>query len=127
MGYRKIKPVLINFAAVVKECGLRARDDDYPCGHHCGSKSKDKSYPERCYPFDCPLASEATLANLKKHDPDLYEEYKDEYEGRDPENTSIHGYVVQYRECTPVRRRRKRDFPKLTVMPILVMMLPIFS
>lgn len=98
MGYRNIKPVLMDFGWLVKECGLRIEDDDYFCGHRCGSKSKDKSERGSCYPFDCPLASEATLTDLKEHDPSLYEEYQEEYKER-PYNTSVGSYVVQYREC----------------------------
>lgn len=105
MGYRNIEPVLLSIFSLAKECGLFFSGEENG-GYCCNSRSKTKSDPGCCYAFDCPLASEANLEDLKKHDEGLYKEYKEHYDKNNiPDHISTGEWVVQYRECTPVKKR----------------------
>lgn len=50
----------------------------------------------KCYGFSCPLAYECDLADLKEHDTNLYNEYKDEELG--PEGVGA-DWLIQYTEA----------------------------
>ena len=95
MGYKKIEPNLIPIETLIKGCGLFNEDIDSNDGAGCLSKSKNKQHPGRCSTFDCPLAYEANLEDMKEYDKDLYEEYKQEE--FDPIEMGA-GWMVQYRE-----------------------------
>jgi hypothetical protein len=94
MSYRKIKPVLIDLDNLCQECGLFYVDNNVTKGGSCcSSKSKDKQESGCCYSWDCPLARNASIEDLKEHDPILYEEYKDNVE------EECGNWLIQYREC----------------------------
>lgn len=77
MSYKKIDPRLIDLDELVMSCGLFTSDTELNNGYGCKSRSKHKSERGRCFSFDCPLANEADLSDLKKHDETLYEEYRE--------------------------------------------------
>ncbi|MCK4328758.1 hypothetical protein KAX02_02840 [candidate division WOR-3 bacterium] len=93
MGYRNIKLELIPIETLMKECGLC--DCEHNNYYGCTSKSKNKQNLGYCFTFDCPLAYEANLEDMKEYDKNLYEEYKQEE--FDPIEMGA-GWMVQYRE-----------------------------
>lgn len=96
MSYKVIEPVLTTIDDLSTECGLFHTGPNVKNGGYgCASRSKDKQEPGCCFAFDCPLAHQADLEDLKKHDDVLYEQYKDE-PGADE---SCGDWVVQYRKC----------------------------
>ena len=98
MGYRNIEPVLQHFDKLAQECGLFS-DTELNNGYGCLSKSKDKSEPGCCFQSDCPLAYDASLEDLRKHDTHLYEEYKADPGDVGLESGTIESeWVMQYRE-----------------------------
>ena len=99
MGYRNVKRVLISIYELSEDCGLFFSGNENN-GYGCKSKSKDKAYPGCCYAFDCPLAFEADIEDLKKYDAGMYEEYK---------NSSVKDWVVQYRECCTSKKLLRRQ------------------
>lgn len=107
MGYKNIKPELIYLDDLVLKCGLFTSDTDLNNGYGCKSKSKIKDEPGKCYGFDCPLASEASLADLKKHDEYLYNEHKQNFNHnqlKDEDNCFPDDYgsswLIQYRSLS---------------------------
>lgn len=77
MGYRNIKPEMINIVELMQTCGL-FKDIETNGGYGCKSKSKDKDESNLCFAWDCPLAWAADLSDMKKYDQYLYDEYKTE-------------------------------------------------
>jgi hypothetical protein len=113
MGYRKIKPVMVDIFGLARECGLFTSDTELNGGYGCLSKSKDKSEHGCCYGFDCPLAYTPSLADMKEHDIDIYNEWKEtiqekykeynwDYDDKNEDNYDPENYgsewVVQWRE-----------------------------
>ena len=93
MGYRKIKPVMVHIDTIAEECGLFKDTQEKP--YSCMSRSKTIREHGVCAAYNCPLAWEADLEDMKKYDKHLYEEYKqEEY---DPCEMGA-GWMVQYRE-----------------------------
>lgn len=91
MTYKKVEKQLLHIDALASVCEMFVSGSKKNGGYGCKSKSKDKQMPGCCYAFDCPLAYEADIEDLKDFDPILYDQYKnDEY--------GIHDWVVQYRE-----------------------------
>jgi len=88
MKYRKIKPILIDINTLVTECGMFKDTQEEP--YSCGQRG-----PQSCSMLDCPIAYAAMLEDLKEHDMDLYNEYKDEE--FDPSEMGA-GWMVQYLE-----------------------------
>jgi len=103
MAYRNIVPVLIDIDNLSGECGLFCTGDNIPNGGYgCASKFKNKQEPGCCNSWDCPLAYNATIDDLKKHDSILYEQYKD-----DPwAHEDCGDWMVKYRECVTAVRRK---------------------
>jgi len=98
MGYRKIEPVLVNIFNLCQYCGL-FKSIELNGGYGCQSRSKDKCEVGLCYDFDCPLAYEAGLEDMKEHDVDLYNEYKEECDKKGMEPHDIGSdWVIQWRE-----------------------------
>ncbi len=108
MGYRNISEVLIHLDELCRTCSLFTSDIDFNGGYGCKSRSTEKQGEPSCHTFNCPLAYPAHLPDLKRHDPDLYEEHKEDFakqlsEGEDEENccpSSSYGsnWMVQWRE-----------------------------
>lgn len=105
MGYRNIKPILAELESFRYQCGLYDLDseEDWVC------KSKNRTKEQGvCLSFECPLASEAGLDDLKKHDKALYEEhkknFKKELEAGQPEEECVPSadygshWMIQYRQ-----------------------------
>lgn len=82
MSYRNIEPILIELDKLTSICGLFSSEKSINNYYNCKSKSKAKQEPNCCYGFDCPLAYEATLSDLKKYDKHLYEEYLHDFKDR---------------------------------------------
>ena len=86
---------MVHIDNLMQDCGLFNGNTDLNNGYGCKSKSKDKQEPGACFAFDCPLAWEADLEDMKKYDQHLYDEYKEET--YDPIDVGA-GWVVQFRE-----------------------------
>ncbi len=107
MGYKKIAEVLMDFDTLAGACGLYAGD------MKCSSRSTMKDGDE-CQRWNCPLAFEPSLEDLKRLNPILYNEYKegkDEKEQLDrgvPEDQIVpegHNWVVQHSEPMDVDKK----------------------
>ena len=93
MGYRNIKPILTDIWKLSGRCGLFNGDTDLNNCYGCKSRSKNKEEPGKCFTWACPLGYTTSLDDLKEHDIDLYNEYKNG--GHDPEQSD---WMIQYRE-----------------------------
>jgi len=100
MGYRNIKPVMEHMDNLIKSCGLFNRDTELNGWYGCKSKSKEKSEIGKCYGFDCPLAYTADLKDMKEHDIDIYNEWKEDCENLNSDSPDDCGseWVIQWRE-----------------------------
>ncbi len=79
--FKKIEPKLLQLDSVSDECGFFCDTDGLNNGYGCSFpddwEGYEKQEPGCCFGFDCPVANEADLDDLKKFDSDLYHEYKD--------------------------------------------------
>lgn len=101
MAYKRVKKYLETIDELTGYCGLFVPGSPNNGGYGCKSKSKRKQLRGCCYSFDCPLATEADLEDLKELNPILYDQYKD-----DDGDIECGGWVVVHSEITKLNLTR---------------------
>ena len=105
MKFKDIKPQLVHFDnEIMMDCPFYMEDNE---GQFvCVSNHPDKQ-EKSCHAYDCPFCYEPSMGDIKPHDMDLYEEYRDDYkesESTEPYDEWVPGawtdcdYVIQIRE-----------------------------
>jgi len=98
--YKNLKTkILTDINTLFQECGLSEWKSRINNGYGCKSKNEDKQEPGKCYAWDCPLAYQANLKDLKEMDTHLYNEFKDTVNEANLDQNDIDSdWIVQYRK-----------------------------
>ena len=73
-----MKNELVHIDNFINDCGFFTSNTDENNGYGCTFNPNRKEEPGCCFTFDCPVAREADLEDLKELDKSLYEQYKDD-------------------------------------------------
>ncbi len=99
MKFKKIDR-LLDLNRLSDYCGFFCGTDGLNNGYGCSFPEDGEGYEKQelgcCFGFDCPIAREADLDDLKKFDKQLYDEWKDSEYGPIAGGSD---WMVQYREA----------------------------
>ena len=106
MRFKNIEPKLMTLNEISSTCGLLYSSENY--SYACKSTSEGGDGKQQCLNCNCPLAYSVDLAEMKKFDMYLYNEYKSYDDiierlenGDNEEDIELEGgetWMIQYRE-----------------------------